>query len=138
MGDGDLLPTRSHSEEDKAFKAYNYRLAGTDWQAISEKLGYSSATVAKREVAKLVNRASDSMALEQREALLELELSRLDALQASVWGMAAVGDLKAIDTVLKIMSHRAKLLKLEDETSTSVNTIVITADSYAETLRGIS
>ena len=42
----------------------------------------------------------------------ELEASRLDALQAALWQDAVDGNTQAVQTVLKIMDQRAKLLGL--------------------------
>jgi hypothetical protein len=70
---------------------------------------------------------------------VELELDRLNALQNAVWGMALSGELKAIETTLKIMQHRARLLQLGEESKDSSNTTVIVAgEDYVETLRGMA
>jgi len=45
--------------------------------------------------------------------VLQLELERLDAMQAAIWDDAMNGHLGAIDRVLKIMERRAKLLGLD-------------------------
>jgi hypothetical protein len=45
-------------------------------------------------------------------AVRQLELERLDLLQATIWGDAVGGDVAAVDAVLRIMAKRAVLLGL--------------------------
>ncbi len=42
-----------------------------------------------------------------------MELARCDRLQDACWDEAMLGDPKAIDSSIKVMAHRAKLLGLE-------------------------
>lgn len=48
------------------------------------------------------------------EEVRALELGRLDRMLAGVWDRATAGDLKAIDTVLKIMRRRDRYLGLSE------------------------
>jgi hypothetical protein len=50
-----------------------------------------------------------------------LELNRLDQLQAGIIGSALNGNEKAVNAVLKIMDHRAKLLGLYAPSQVKVN-----------------
>lgn len=138
MNDGELISTAVNTEEERALKAYNYRLSGAAWPDVRDKLQYTSIRKAKEAVTRLVAKAAAGVTLEQREEVLNMELDRLDALQEAVWGIAMTGDTKAVDSVLKIMSHRSKLLRLENENTSSVNTIVVTSDNYAKTLQEIT
>jgi hypothetical protein len=45
---------------------------------------------------------------DQQQRDRELELDRLDALQATIWEQAASGDLEACNVLLKIMALRGK------------------------------
>ena len=54
--------------------------------------------------------------LDDRKALVHLELDRLDDLQSKVWPEAMTGDLKAVESVLKIMTTRMKLMGLDQLT----------------------
>lgn len=138
MSDGDLIPTNVENEDDKAIKAYDYRMSGATWNTVAEKMGYVTATQAQRAVTKLIRKAAATVTLEQREEIMSLELDRLDALQESLWGIALAGDFKAVDSVLKIMNHRAKLLKLDGEQASTTNTIVISSDNYSESLQQVT
>lgn len=116
---------------DKLNQAMELRLSGMDWKPIADRLGYASAaTLSRRVRALLVKRMEESA-----DELLALEQSRLDALQEVAWRQAFAEDpdttgdegedtkiavaasanrLRAIETVLKVMERRAKLLGLDD------------------------
>lgn len=93
-------------------KAITLRLAGMDWQTIADRLEYSSRGAACQDVA----RALEANLAEQSQAadtLREVETLRLDRLQAAAWPAAVKGDLKAIETVLKVIDRRVKLQGLD-------------------------
>jgi len=118
---------------DQAYQAYQLHLSGKDWEEVAKTIGYSSGKSAQVEVRQYITKAAVQMDNAKREEVLTLELSRLDALQAAVWDAAMEGDTKAVDSVLKVMSHRAKLLGLEllaQNTGTVTNnTVVVTGNS---------
>ena len=95
-------------------KAIALRLAGVDFETIADRLDYASRQAAAVDVRRALEeyRAEESAAV---EAWRELEGQRLDRLQAAAWSAAVKGDLKAIETVLKVMAQRSKLLGLEAE-----------------------
>lgn len=97
---------------DRRGKAIALRLAGMDWQTIADRLDYASRGAACVDV----NRALEANLAEQSQAadtLREVETLRLDRLQAAAWPSAVKGDLKAIDTVLKVIDRRIKLQGLD-------------------------
>jgi hypothetical protein len=88
------------------------RLAGADYEAIARQLGYSSAADARKDL----TRAFDSSArrLDQSTGELRaLELARLDRLQAALWSTAIGGDVRAVETSLRIIDRRCRLLGLD-------------------------
>lgn len=92
--------------------AIRLRLAGVDYETIAQRLGYSSRQSASKDVC----RAIDNYRHEEEAAVetwREIESQRLDRLQAAAWPAAAKGDLKAIETVLKVIAQRSKLLGLD-------------------------
>lgn len=95
-------------------KAIALRLAGVDFETIADRLDYASRQAAAKDVRRALEeyRAEESAAV---EAWRELEGQRLNRLQAAAWSAAVKGDLKAIETVLKVMAQRSKLLGLEAE-----------------------
>jgi hypothetical protein len=69
----------------------------------------------------------------RKEEVLNLELARLDALQDAVWDQAMTGDTKAVDSALKVINMRAKLLGLEilaqNPSTVTNNTVVVSGDT---------
>jgi hypothetical protein len=121
------------SVQDNAYQAYQQHLAGKDWEEVAKKLGYANGKTAQVEVRQYITRAAVQMDMAKREEVLHLEMARLDALQNALWDDAMEGDTKAVDSVLRVMGHRAKLLGLElvaagaqDVTS---RTVIIQGDS---------
>lgn len=103
-------------------EAIRLRLAGTDWQAIADQLGYADRGAACKDV----TRALEANLLAQRasgDELREMELMRLDSLQAAAWPKAMQGDVRAIESCLKILDRRAKYLGLDAAIKLEVLTI---------------
>lgn len=136
--DGQLIPISDIStREERAYRAYQMRLSGESWQRIMYRFEYPSINIMKGEIDALIRKATSIANDDRRREVLELELDRLDALQNAVWGMAIGGDLKAVETALKVMAHRARILALGEETASSTNTVVIASEKYVETLQGV-
>jgi hypothetical protein len=93
-------------------QAIALRLAGMDYQTIADRLDYSSRGAASKDVHRALeeNLEAESAAA---QTLRELEVQRLDRMQAAAWAKAAKGDLKAIETVLKVIDRRCRLLGLD-------------------------
>lgn len=139
MSDGDLYSLDVTSKEELAYRAYQFRMSGESWEEIALKLGFKNGRDAQRASNLLIKKATAAATEDRKQEILDLELDRLDALQTAVWGMAISGDLKAVDSVLKIMTHRARLLTLgEDTGNTSTNTIIVAGDNYVESLRELA
>jgi hypothetical protein len=126
-------------EPDNAYRAYLMRQAGNPWGDVADECGYSSAKSAQVAVTGYLQRGAMARSEQWRSEALDLELDRLDTLQLVAWDQAMGGDLKAVETVLKIMSHRAKLLQLDVPVDSSVGTktLIVMGDSeqYVESLR---
>jgi hypothetical protein len=126
----DGLPVIS---EDKGYAAYQLKKAGHHWNDIATMVGYASGNVAAVEVRRYITECATILSKEQREEVLSLELDRLDSLLNAVWDNAMTGDTKAVDSALKVINTRAKLLGLELLTQTSGNvtnnTVVVTGNS---------
>ena len=92
-------------------QAIELRRQGYTLKRIGQVLGVSTQTAANyvnyclRELVELTAAAT--------EEYRQLELERLDALQAAIWNQAVSGNLFAIDRCVKLMERRAKLLGLD-------------------------
>ena len=92
-------------------QALALRAEGLSYQKIGDRMGVARATAYK-----WVNRALDRLLErlpEEAARVRRLELERLDAMQRALWDQAMGGDVKAINTILRIMERRAKLLALD-------------------------
>jgi hypothetical protein len=97
-----------------------------DYDAIASELGLANRGSAWR----LVHRALKKRVVEGVDEYRELELQRLDALQAAFWGKALAGDPKAATIVLKTIEKRIGLLGLENAPKdTEPNTILVRGDT---------
>ncbi|MBF6332388.1 sporulation transcriptional regulator SpoIIID [Nocardia transvalensis] len=84
-------------------------MAGATIRAIADKLGVSKTT-AHRDVAE----ALAEIKREPAQAVLDMELHRLDAMLLGLYPTAVRGDVKAVLAALKIMDRRAKYLGLDN------------------------
>jgi hypothetical protein len=131
--DGDALPLAVRN--DLAATAYELHLTGKSWSQVAELVGWRDIPNADQYTATMVRNYLQTAAVqidrEERQHILQMECDRLDRLQAIAWEKVEERDLKAIDTVLRIMGHRAKLLGLETvnvNQSVTATTVLIGGD----------
>lgn len=130
--DGDIvLATVGSSTEQRRYDAWQMRLRGTDWEQICKTVGYSSVKVAQVEVRAYITESMVRVDKEHREEVIHTELGRLDALLEAVWDQAMMGDTKAVDSALKVITTRAKLLGLDQQQEVTVNnnTVLVSGSS---------
>jgi DNA-binding CsgD family transcriptional regulator len=87
------------------------RKQGLTFAAIGARLGITEQgahQAGKRALEKL-----GAVTKDEAEELRRLEIERLDALQEGLWPKAAQGSVPAVQTVLKLMERRARLLGLD-------------------------
>ncbi len=102
------MPTKHAMASWKACRAVELMLKGRSYDQIAHEVGYANRGTAHRVVAKaLAQRLADHI-----DQLRELELARLDALQASLWAKAEKGDLRAVNACVRIIDKRCRLLGL--------------------------
>ncbi|MCY0957724.1 hypothetical protein [Streptomyces sp. H27-H5] len=89
-------------------KAVSMRLAGVDWQTITEQLGYRDRNTACKDVRRALAAARKAEA-EEVEALKAMTVLRYDRLQAAFWSKALKGDAKAAEVVIKIIAGRSRI-----------------------------
>jgi hypothetical protein len=92
--------------------AVQLKIAGHTWQEIANALDYSSKGAACTDVRRALENAVKKLSI-PLEAHRQLEMDRLDAMQNALWDKVLEGDTKAIDTSLRLMDRRAKLLGLD-------------------------
>lgn len=124
-----------------AMKAFQMRKAGASWWQIAEDLKISEQQAGMlvhnriKEAAKLVDEGA-------KRTMLTMEVDRLDTLQQAIWNDAISGDRQAIETALKIIQARAKVLGLDSIPTSTVtnNTIVVagTSEEYVAALKRVA
>lgn len=96
---------------ERRHKAVELRLQGLSYSAIGKAIGVSTVHAFRY--------VRDAMALsrkklgEEAEAVVHMELLRLDSLWKGLWAKASTGDARAIEAALRIMARRADLLGLD-------------------------
>ena len=109
---------------DKEARVVELRRAGVTWDVIAQRTGYANASGAYR----AYQRAADRIIRPNIEELRDIEIERLDRMQAGVWGKAINGEVRAIDAVLRIIEKRSKLLGLDAPKELNVKAQVETYD----------
>lgn len=95
---------------EKERKVLELRRAGLTFDLIAQEVGYSNASGAHHAFTRALKRTLNNAGSEEMRST---ELDRLDRLQRFAWGSAAQGNMRAIETILRIMQRRARLLGLD-------------------------
>jgi len=109
-----VLPRVSGRHRDRALasackcRAIQLKLQGLTYQQIADELGYNS----RGTVYKIIKTAQAARLTGAVEEHLDIEVSRLNALQAAVWPAAMSGDLRALVVAARIIDARCRLLGL--------------------------
>lgn len=143
--DGQLVPeeVKDSLDAEKAYEAHKLRLAGYPWKIVAEQVGYANDQVAIVEVRAYLQKASLQMDEQRKAEALAMELDRLDTLQAALWPAAMGGDVRAVDSALRVMTLRAKLLGFDvaGEKGTTINKTLVVAgntEQYVQALKAIA
>ena len=96
---------------ERQLQALELRKAGWPFHEIGDRLGISTSQAFKDVSAQLKRLAA--LALDNAEELRQLELERLDMLIQGLEPMARVGNPGAVNSYLRVMERRAKLLGLD-------------------------
>lgn len=135
-------------------REHELKLRGMSWSDIARTCNHVDAAAAQVARSQYLQKASLALAKEKREEALQLELERLDALQAAYWqrategledpefpGLPKIPDAKAAEVVLKIIAQRVKLQGLDeaDRSTAGPRTVVVTGntDQYVATLKAL-
>ena len=102
------MPARRAEASWKACRAVELARQGRTYDQIAKAVGYANRGTAHRVVTKaLAERLVDGI-----DELRDIEVVRLDALQASLWPKAEKGDVRAVNAVVRIIDRRCRLLGL--------------------------
>ena len=90
--------TPSPSVLDKEMKIIELRRAGLTWEKIALETGFRNASGAY----KMYQRAAERMIRPHLEEYRDMQLDRLERMHLAVWPRAKEGDLRAIESALRI------------------------------------
>lgn len=96
------------------------RLKGRSFVEIGSELGIGTTT-AFRDVTAAIQEAAEKR-IADGALVLDLELARLDAIQAGAWDKALAGDPECVRACLAVITQRAKLLGIEAPTRVDILT----------------
>ena len=109
------------------------RRGGLTWDAIAQRVGYADPSGAQKTYA----RAASRVLAEDVDAIRKLESERLDLAQAAIWGDVLKADIPAVNTLIRIMERRAKLLGLDQPTRIQAEVVNYDGDSIRARLAEI-
>jgi hypothetical protein len=116
---------------DKENKVLELRRAGLTWQRIAEEVGYADHTGAYAAYKRALKRTQQQPADELRFA----ELDRIDRLQLALWPKAMKGDNASVNTIVRLMERRARLLGLDTPIKVQNEVMVLDGGDLDERVR---
>lgn len=133
--DGELART-------KVQMAYLFKMAGHSLDDIATRLDYPTGAAAGKAIRDAQAREASEVPAENRTTLLKLTNDRLDYLLSKVWEQIGYGDLKAIDTALKIITTHVRVNQLDaiDTAQYTAQVLVVggAESSYIERLKALT
>ncbi len=112
---------RAQTAERRA-KCLQMKIAGATWDQIAAALSYSNRAAACKDYLRAME-ATQAAVTENATLLRQLELARLDRLQAAFWTGALRGDHRAGRVVIDVHRERVKLLGLDAAQRTVDNAV---------------
>jgi hypothetical protein len=97
------------AKQEKAEKIIELRRTGATWELIAKATGYANPSGAYKAYQKIL----ESMVFPKLEEYRHMELDLYDRLQLSVYERAKNGDMRAIETILKISDRRRSIIGLD-------------------------
>lgn len=101
---------------------------GLTWQEIADSIGHGDRSLAFREHERFKQLAVMEMEAAERRHALEMEVGRLNRLQADYWPAARKGDIDSAKLVLTIIQTRSKLLRLDQPEEQQQSRTVVLVD----------
>jgi hypothetical protein len=119
MARGDKTDPIACSVEADRKSALDLRITGMSYRAIAAQRGCSVGK-AYEDVSTALAKLKAECA-EKAEEVRKLELDRIDVMLKGIWPDAENGDARKIETELKLMERRAKLLGIDAPTKQEVS-----------------
>lgn len=136
------VPEQIALEAERPFRAWKLLEQGFTWAQIAHAEGYESPGAAKYDVGRYMDEAKALVTDFSRREQLELDVQRLNTLQAVVWPQAMKGHLPAVKTVMDLIGMRLKAIGAYDLPAEveeqGPRTVVVAGDRYIDQLREIA
>jgi uncharacterized protein (DUF1501 family) len=128
-------------ENELAKKALEMRREGKTMSQVATELKLTVED-ASNKVSNALKQAAALIDEGAKQEIMALEMDRYDLMQQNLWALALAGDIKAVETILKISDRRLRILGLDGSQTNSItnNTIVVagTGDEYLSALKRIA
>jgi len=140
-GEPIAVPDEVVTAGERAYRAYQEHLSGKSWDQIAIEEQYPSASAVRYDVQRYMDEAQALVVERSARQLLQLEVARMDALQAAVWPQALRGHVQSAALALNIIIQRAKLVGLDPEkmndADTKAHTVVVPSqsDGYIDAMK---
>jgi hypothetical protein len=118
------MPARQAEASIKACRAVELVRQGKTYDQIAAAVGFANRGTAH----KVVTKALSERLIDGIDDLRHIELARLDALQAALWPRVEKGEVRAVNSVLRIIDRRCRILGLypqQDRSEKSFDTLVM-------------
>lgn len=120
----------------RASEAYEMKLSGKSLSEIAEALDFNTDADVTNAINAEMRRGAQFLTTSERGGILQMELDRLDRLQAVCWPAAMMGDPKSVESVLKIMDRRIKITGLDAaDTQTQQHTVLVVGGQEADYIK---
>jgi hypothetical protein len=142
--DGKVLVFRNHvgqpiavpgdivTEAERVYRCHRMRVNGNTWEQIAQLELYPSAGAAKADVDRYIKEGKALVIESSQREMLTLEVARLDAMQLGLWERAVNGNVPAVNAIVNIIAHRARLVGLDanqlNEEHKGPHTLVVPMD----------
>lgn len=127
---------------EKATVAYELLISGKSHSEVAQLLDMTNVDDVWRMVTERFKYDSSFLSEAERKDILSMEILRLNALQASVWPAAMMGDPAAIRSAVEIIKTRAKITGLELNDPVAQKNLVLVIgdkeDEYIESLKQLA
>jgi hypothetical protein len=121
---------------ERARDAYYRHLMGETWDEIALDMGYASGNSLASTVRVTLQKAALNLGQDILDEILQADLDTLMLLQKALMPAAVMGDTKSVDSVLRVLDKRHKLLGFDKREEKVTNqTLVVTSDNFIDVLK---
>ena len=108
------IPQATVLENDRTYRSYQKHEQGHSWAQIAAMEDYDNARQVMYEVQRWLDEGRALISDRTRRDMLQMEVARMDALQAAVWPDAMKGKIPAAQFALQCIAARIKTLHLDE------------------------